>query len=103
MSTKKTVSIICVDIWKIDGNYLNLLTNSQVVGSWVFDSDYERALVLNKASLDMICDPSVGEEQNAIFEKIYYAVRYILNEKKFIKDSSYMSPKIQSESFVLLY
>ena len=48
-----------------------------VVGSWIFDSNYERALVLNRASLDMICDRSVGEEQSSIFEKIYYAVRYI--------------------------
>ena len=32
-----------------------------VVGSWIFDSNYERALVLNKESLDMICAPSVGE------------------------------------------
>ena len=31
-----------------------------VVGSWIFGSNYERALVLNKASLDMICAPSVG-------------------------------------------
>ena len=56
-----------------------------VVGNWVFDSKCERALVLNKASLEMICAPSVGEEQNAIFEKVYYAVRYILNESKFKK------------------
>ena len=48
-----------------------------IVGSWIFDSNYERALVLNKESLDMICAPSVGEEQAAIFEKVYYAVRYI--------------------------
>ena len=48
-----------------------------VVGSWIFDSNYERALVLNKASLDMICAPSVGEEQAAIFEKVYYDVRHI--------------------------
>ena len=53
-----------------------------VVGSWVSDSKYERALVLNKASLDMICAPSVGEEQAAKFDKVYYAVRYILNEAK---------------------
>ena len=53
-----------------------------VVGSWVFDSNYERALVLNKASLDMICAPYVGEEQAASFEKVYYAVRYLLNEAK---------------------
>ena len=56
-----------------------------VVGSWIFDSNYERALVPNKASLDMICAPSVGEEQAARFEKVYYAVRYILNEAKLKK------------------
>ena len=48
-----------------------------VVGSWIFDLNYESALVLNRASLDMICAPSVGEEQDAMFEKVYYAVRYI--------------------------
>ena len=53
-----------------------------VVGSWTFDSNDERALVLNKESLDMICVPSIGEEQAARFEKVYYAVRYILNEAK---------------------
>ena len=53
-----------------------------VVGSWIFDSNYEISLVLNKASLDMICAPSVGEEQAARFEKVYYAVRYIFNEAK---------------------
>ena len=41
-----------------------------VVGSWIFDSNYERALLLNRASLDTICAPSVGEEQDAIFEKV---------------------------------
>ena len=56
-----------------------------VVGSWIFDSNYERALVLNKESLDMICAPSVGEEQTSIFDKVYYAIRYILNEDKLKK------------------
>ena len=32
-----------------------------VVGSWIFDSNYEKALVLNRASLDMICASSIGE------------------------------------------
>ena len=56
-----------------------------VSGSWIFDSNYIRSLVLNKESLDMICAPSIGEEQAAIFEKVYYAVRYILNEAKLKK------------------
>ena len=63
-----------------------------VVGDWIFDSNYERALVLNRASLDMICAPSVGEEQNAICEKVYFAVRYVFNEEKLKNNSSYMSP-----------
>ena len=56
-----------------------------VFGSWIFDSNYERALVLNKASLDMICAPSVGEERAESFEKVYYDVRFISNEAKLKK------------------
>ena len=74
-----------------------------VVGSWIFDSNYERALVLNKASLDMICAPSIVEEQAAKFENFYYAVRYIFNEENWRKDSSYISPQTQSGSFLLPY
>ena len=48
-----------------------------VFGSWIFDLNYERALVLNRASLDMICAPYIGEEQEAMFENVYYAFRYI--------------------------
>ena len=40
-----------------------------VVGSWISESNYERALVLNRESLDIIRAPSVGEEQDAMFEK----------------------------------
>ena len=50
-----------------------------IVGNWIFDSNYEKALVLNRASLDKICAPSVGEEQDAIFETVITAVRYIFN------------------------
>ena len=34
-----------------------------VVGYWIFNSKYKKALVLNMESLDMSCAPSVGEEQ----------------------------------------
>ena len=46
-----------------------------VVGYWIFDSNYEKALVLNRESLDMLCDPSVGEEQVSVFETVFTAVR----------------------------
>ena len=38
-----------------------------VVGYWIFDSNYKKSLVLNRESLDMICAPSVGEEQVSEF------------------------------------
>ena len=47
-----------------------------VFGYCIFDSNYENALVLNIESLNMICAPSVGEEQVAMFETFLYAVRY---------------------------
>ena len=49
------------------GNVNNAIS---VVGNWIFDSNYEIALFLNMSSLGMSCAPSVGEEQNAIFEKV---------------------------------
>ena len=49
------------------------------VGNWIFDSNYEKSPVLNRASLDMICAPFVGEEQAAKFETVFTAVRYIFN------------------------
>ena len=52
-----------------------------VVGSWIFDSNYERSLILNKASLDMICAPSVGEEQAAKFENfIMLSDTFLMNQ-----------------------
>ena len=62
-----------------------------VVGNWIFDSNYERELVHNRASLDMICAPSVGEEQDAIFESVLTAVRYIYYGSQLKNDSSYLS------------
>ena len=41
-----------------------------VVGWWIFDLNYEKALVLNREPLNIICVPSVGEEQVAKFETV---------------------------------
>ena len=48
-----------------------------VVGYWIFESNYEKSLVLNRASLDTMCAPSVGEGRAAKFELVFTAVRYI--------------------------
>ena len=59
---------------------------TSVVGYWIFDSDYKRALVLNRESLDMICALSAGEEQVAKFEILFTAVRYIFLDARLKKD-----------------
>ena len=75
-----------------------------VVGSWIFDSNYERALFLNKASLYMICAPSVGEEQASIFEKKLLFCQIHLYWSAIEERITLICPqKRQSESFVLIY
>ena len=46
-----------------------------VFGYWIFDSSYKKTPVLNRKSLDMICDQCVGEEQVYVFETLFTAVR----------------------------
>ena len=65
-----------------------------VVGSWIFDSNYEKALILNRASLDMICTSSIGEEQPACFEKVYYSIGFVPNEKPLIEKKRAQLKKI---------
>ena len=78
----RSANVTLVQLMDSIGNVNHAIS---VVGNWIFDFNYERALVLNKASLDMMCAPSVDEEKNALFENVFYAVRYIFNEAKLKK------------------
>ena len=46
-----------------------------VVGYWIFDSNYEKALLLNREYLDMICAPSVGEKKWLRLKEFFCDVR----------------------------
>ena len=48
-----------------------------IVGHWIFDSNFKKALFLKQESLDLICSPSVGKEKVATFRSVFYAVGYI--------------------------
>ena len=50
--------VILVQLMDYLGNTNHAIS---VVGYCIFDSNYKRALVLNRESLDIICAPSVGE------------------------------------------
>ena len=49
----------------------NMNHDISIVHSWIFDSNYEKLLCLEKESLGIICSPSVGEEQFAKFETVF--------------------------------
>ena len=67
-----------------------------VVGKLIFDSNYEKSLVLNRESLDIICAPSIREEQATKFESVFTAVRYIYSRAQLKKDSCDVSVKTKS-------
>ena len=65
-----------------------------VVGYWVFDWNYEKALVLNREPLYIICAPYTVEEQVTKFETVFYSVRYIILTAQIKKEfSPYISHK----------
>ena len=47
------------------------------LGYWIFYSSYNKSLVLNIESLEIICAPYVGEEQANGFELVFTELRYI--------------------------
>ena len=57
-----------------------------VVGYWISESNYKKSLVLNRSSLDMICDRPVGEEQASKFETVFTAVIYIRSAAQLKKE-----------------
>ena len=68
-------------------DYLGNVNHSiSVIGYWIFDPNYKKALVLNRESLDMICTASVDEEKFAQFETVCTAVRYISSVARLNKD-----------------
>ena len=75
-----------VTIVKLMDSLGNENNDISVVGYWIFESNYEKALVLNRELLDIICAPSVGEEQVAEFEIVFTVVRYILSTSHLKKD-----------------
>ena len=68
-----------VTLIKLMDSWGNVNHAISVVGYWIFDSNYEKSLVLNREYLDMICALSVCEEQVDAFETVFTAARYNLS------------------------
>ena len=78
-----------VTLAQLMDSLVNLNHSISVVGYWIFYSNYNKSLVLNRESLDMICAPYVGEEQADKFETVFSAVRYIRFDVRLKKDVSH--------------
>ena len=57
-----------------------------IVGYCIFDSNYKKALCLTQNKLDIIYSPSIGKEQVATFQSVFYSVRYSWAPIHIIKD-----------------
>ena len=53
-----------------------------IVGYCIFDSNYKKALPLTLDSLNLICPHLVGKGMFAMFESVFFSVRYINNTGK---------------------
>ena len=62
---------------KLMDSLVNLNRDISIVGYQIFDSNYKQALFMTGELWDLICSPSVGEEQVVNFETVFYAVRYM--------------------------
>ena len=83
--------MIMVFLRLIDKNYPSFNCAAEQMYLTTVNTDSNLSLVLNRASLDIICAPSVGEEQDAIFESVLTTVRYIYYGSQLKNDSSYLS------------
>ena len=66
-----------VTLMKLMKLLVNVNPNIRIVRYCIFESNYEKSLYLTQESLDIICSPSIGEEQAATFQSVFYAVGYI--------------------------
>ena len=56
--------VTLVQLMDSQGNVDNAIG---IVGYWISDSKYRKAIFLTQELLDLICSPSIGEEQVATF------------------------------------
>ena len=66
-----------VTLVQLMDSLINMNHAISIVGNWIFDSNYEKALCFIQESLYIICFLSVGEEQVATFRSLFYDVTYI--------------------------
>ena len=75
-----------VTLFQIMDSLVNVNHAISIVWYCIFDSNYKKALILHRSSLDMIFFPSVVEEQAAKFETVFSSVIYICSAAQLKKE-----------------
>ena len=52
-----------------------------IFGYWIFDSNYKKALTLTTKGLNLIYSTLFGEGMFAMFETVFYEVKYVNNKE----------------------
>ena len=50
-----------VTLVQLMDSLVNMNHATSIVGHWIFDSNYKKALCLTQELLDLICSPSIGK------------------------------------------
>ena len=69
-----------VTLFQLMDTVRNMNHAVSIDGNWIFDSNYDKFLTLEKESLDFIYYYLSGDDMHNTFETVYYAVRQIKNK-----------------------
>ena len=75
-----------VTLVKLMNSIRNVNHAISIVGHWISESNYKKALFLKQESLDIICSPSVGEWQSVTFDPYFMLLIKFGNQFIFKKD-----------------
>ena len=59
------------------------------VGYWIFESNYEQAIFMTRELLDLICPPSVTEEQIVKFGTLFFFLLDTCGNQVILKQDKY--------------
>ena len=85
-----------VTLVKLMDSLGNVNHDISIVGNWIFESNYKKALCLKKELLYLICPPSIGEEIVATFDP-YFMLLYTVGQKFILEKDKHDTVKEETK------
>ena len=69
----------------------NVTHSCSIAGKWIFDSNFKKALPLDRESFDLICcSDDYGKEKVGSFRRIHCAMKFVPSGKNKVKYNNVM-------------